>query len=183
MIKKEIRDKIVAQANTNREIARTHKRGKLTSWQKNEDLYYGNKAKSEDSRANVDLGQMQEHVHTLLSKIDSPLTFRFLKRKEAQLKRVERLNAWKEYDSDRNYWDMKDIAGKKQMVIYGRAIYSYAASSVDGYQSHLENVDVYDFLWDPSAGGIDLENGRFGGRYGVVKDRSELKGGRVTPFI
>lgn len=175
VIKKEIRDKIVRQALDNMEFARLHKKGKIQSWQKNEDLYYGRKEKSDDSRANVDLGQMQEHVHTILSKIDSPLTFRFVKRKEAQSKKVERLNALKEYDSDRDFWDIKDIAGKKQMIIYGRAIFSYAASSHNGYEPHLENVDVYDFLVDPSAGGIDLERAKFLGRYGVVKDRNELK--------
>ena len=175
VIKKETRHKIVTQALSNMDFARRYKKGKVASWQLNEDLYYGKKQKSEDSRANVDLGQMQEHVHTLLSKIDSPLTFKFVKRKESQLRRVERLNALRAFDADRNFWDMKDIAGKKQMIIYGRAIYSYAASSDNGYKPHLENVDVYDFLWDPSAGGLDLENGRFGGRYGVVKDKKELQ--------
>lgn len=175
VIKKEIRHKIVAQALNNMDFARRYKKGKISDWQTNEELYYGNKKKSEDSRANVDLGQMQEHVHTLLSKIDSPLTFKFLKRKESQVKRVARLNALKRFDADRDFWDMKDIAGKKQCIIYGRAVYSYAADNANGYMPHLENVDVYDFLWDPSGGGLDLENGRFGGRYGVVKDREELK--------
>ena len=175
VIKKDVRHKIVAQALNNMDFARRYKKGKITDWQTNEQLYYGDKKKTDDSRANVDLGQMQEHVHTLLSKIDSPLTFKFVKRKESQLKRVERLNALKNFDADRNFWDMKDIAGKKQCIIYGRAIYSYAADNANGYMPHLENVDVYDFLWDPSAGGLDLENGRFGGRYGVVKDRDELK--------
>jgi hypothetical protein len=175
VIKKEIRHKIVAQALNNMAFARRYKKGKISDWQTNEELYYGNKKKSEDSRANVDLGQMQEHVHTLLSKIDSPLTFKFLKRKESQVKRVARLNALKRFDADRDFWDMKDIAGKKQCIIYGRAVYSYAADNANGYMPHLENVDVYDFLWDPSGGGLDLENGRFGGRYGVVKDREELK--------
>ena len=91
------------------------------------------------------------------------------------MKRVARLNALKRFDADRDFWDMKDIAGKKQCIIYGRAVYSYAADNANGYMPHLENVDVYDFLWDPSGGGLDLENGRFGGRYGVVKDREELK--------
>ena len=43
------------------------------------------------SRANVDLGQMQRARPHLLSKIDNPLTFKFEKRKESQLKRVARL--------------------------------------------------------------------------------------------
>lgn len=174
-LRKETREAITKQALEEIAFARRHKQGKIASWQLNEDLYYGTKKKTDDSRANVDLGQMQEHVHAILSKIDNPLTFTFVKRKESQLNRVKRLNALKDYDSDRDHWDIKDIAGKKQMTLYGRAIYSYAASSEDGYRPHLENVDVYDFLIDPSAGGVDLELGRFMGRYGVVKDRSDLE--------
>lgn len=179
LIPKETRDKIVAQVIQEKEFARRYKQGKVKNWQLNEDLYYGNKKKSEESRANVDLGQMQEYLHTLLSKIDNPLTFKFEKRKESQLKRVNRLNALKDFDADRDNWDIKDIAGKKQSILYGRAIYGYAAQSVDGYRPQLDNVDVYDFLIDPSAGGIDIENARFMGRYGVVKDRYELKGNKM----
>lgn len=174
-IRKETRKKIEAQVLDEISHARRFKQGKVKNWNLNEDLYYGKKVHSKEARANVDLGQMQEHVHTLLSKIDSPLTFKFLKRKEAQLKRVERLNSIKDFDADRDYWDIKDIAGKKQCIIYGRAVYSYAASSENGYQPHLENVDIYDFLVDPDAGGIDLERGRYMGRYGVIKDINDLK--------
>ena len=102
VIKKEIRDKIVAQALSNKDFAERYKQGKVANWKKNEDLYYAKKVKTDESRANVDLGQMQEHVHTLLSKIDSPLTFKFVKRKESQLSRVERLNSLKAFDSDRD---------------------------------------------------------------------------------
>lgn len=175
-IKKEVRDLIVTQALDEISFARRHKQGKIRNFQLNEDLYYGNKKKSDESRANVDLGQMQEHVHTLLSKIDNPLTFKFVKKKESQLKRVARLNALKEYDAKRDYWDIKDITGKKQAILYGRAIYAYAAHSDGKYRPQLDNVDVYDFLIDPSAGGINLEQARFMGRYGVVKDRYELEG-------
>lgn len=176
MVRKEKRDKIVSQALDEKSFARRHKDGKVSNWHKNESMYFGKKEKSEDSRANVDLGRMQEHVHTLLSKIDSPLTFKFKKKKDAQLKRVERLNSLKEYDSNRDNWDIKDIVAKKQCIVYGRAVFSYFASSVGGYQPHLENVDVYDFLVDPSAGGVDLEQARYMGRWGVVKDRFDLKG-------
>ena len=178
-VKKEVRDKIVAQALQEMAFARRHKQGKVRNWQLNENLYYGNKKKSNESRANVDLGQMQEYLHTLLSKIDNPLTFKFEKRKESQLKRVKRLNALKDFDADRDNWDIKDLAGKKQSILYGRAIYAYAAHSDQGYRPQLDNVDVYDFLVDPSGGGLDLENARFMGRYGVVKDRSELEGNKM----
>lgn len=179
MIRKDKRDLIVKQANHEILFARRHKEGKISNWHKNESLYFGKKEVSDDALANVDLGRMQEHIHTLLSKIDSPLTFKFNKKKLAQLRRVERLNALKSYDADRDNWDIKDIVGKKQAVMYGRAIYSYFASSDGGYRPHLENVDVYDFLIDPSAGGIDIEQGRYMGRWGVVKDRYELKGNKM----
>lgn len=178
-MKKEERDAIVAQVRTEIEFSRRYKQGKITNWHKNEQMYYGKKEKTEDARANVALGRMQEFIHTLLSKVDNPLTFVFQKRKDAQLKRVARINALKETDAKKDFWDIKDVVGKKQAIIYGRAIYAYSASSDNGYQAHLDNVDVYDFLIDPSAGGIDIERAKYMGRYGVVKDRWDLKGNKM----
>ena len=175
----ETRQEIIKQSIREIQFARDFKQGKTRQWQVNEAMYYGRKIATNDSRANVDLGQMSSFVHTLLSKIDSPLVFKFTKRKEAQLMRVNRLNALRMYDQQRDYWDIKDIAGKKQAIIYGRAIYAYYANSdsYKGYCPHLENVDVYDFLVDPSAGGLNLETASYLGRYGVVKYRSDIKRG------
>lgn len=169
-------NKITAQAINEINWARTYKQGKVKNWQKNEDLYYGKKTSSVEARANVDLGRMQEFVHTLLSKIDNPLVFKFIKRKEAQLQRVKRLNALRQQDAQSDNWDIKDLAGKKQGLIYGRAIFSYYADSENGYQAHLDNCDVYDYLIDPSAGGIDIERAMYMGNYGVVYTRQELEG-------
>jgi len=177
VINKQTIDKIAAQSINEIDIARTYKNGKVKSWQSNESMYYGVKETSEDSRANISLGRMQEFVHTLLSKIDNPLVFKFTKRKPSQLSRVELLNSLRRFDADRNFWDLKDIVGKKQGIIYGRAVYAYYASSDEGYQSNLENVDVYDFLIDPACGGIDIENAFFMGRWGVVKTIKQLKDG------
>ena len=177
MINKQTIDKIAAQSINEIDIARTYKNGKVKSWQSNESMYYGVKETSEDSIANISLGRMQEFVHTLLSKIDNPLVFKFTKRKPSQLSRVELLNSLRRFDADRNFWDLKDIVGKKQGIIYGRAVYAYYASSDEGYQSNLENVDVYDFLIDPACGGIDIENAFFMGRWGVVKTIKDLKDG------
>jgi len=173
----ETRQKIVSQAVKEIQFARIYKQGKVSNWKTNEDLYYGRKILQEYARANVDLGQMSSFVHTILSKIDNPLTFKFTKRKESQLTRVKLLNALRVADQQKNDWDIKDIVGKKQAIIYGRAIYSYHADSVNGYEAHLDNVDVYDFLIDPSAGGIDLEKAMYMGRYGVIKTKSDLKKG------
>lgn len=178
-VKKEDRDAIVAQALDELSFARKFKKGKMANWQLNEDLYYSKLQKTDDARANVDLAQTQEFVHTLLSKIDTPLSFSFTKRKNSQIQRVEQLNAFKEYDADIGFWDLKDVAGKKQMIIYGRAIFSYFADSTNGvYKSHNNNVDVYNFLIDPSAGGLDLEDADYLGDYGVTYSRHELENGK-----
>ena len=178
MIRKEKRDKIVAQSLDEISFSRRYKQGKVSNWQKNEQLYYGDTEKDPGTRANVDLGQMAEHVDTMLSKIDNPLIFKFFKRKEAQLKRAERLNSLRERDSNEDYWNLKDIAGKKQAILYGRAVFAYHADSNNGYAPHLENVDVYDFLIDPSAGGLDIGNAFYMGRYSVIKTRTQLQEGR-----
>lgn len=175
MVRKEKRDAILAQVKQEMSFARMAKQGKVANWQKTEQMYYGKKEKTDDARANVGLGRMQEFTHTLLSKVDNPLTFVFNKQKDSQLKRVARLNSIKDYDAKRDFWDIKDIAGKKQAILYGRAIYSYSASSNNGYKPNLQNIDVYDFLIDPSAGGLDVERGRYMGWYGIVKDRYDLE--------
>jgi hypothetical protein len=172
---REDKQAIVKQAQSEIETARLHKEGRVASWQKSEEMYYGKKKKANDARANVDLARMQEFVHTLLSKVDDPLVFEYEKRKQSQLKRVARLNSLRDYDRDRDFWDMKDLVGKKQAIIYGRAIYTYYADSQGGYLPHLENTDVYDFLIDPNAGGIDMERAQYMGRYGVIKSRAELE--------
>ncbi len=171
------RQEIVKQALNELQFSRIYKQGKVGNWKINEDLYYGRKIASEESRANVDLGQMGSFVHTLLSKIDNPLIFKFTKRKTSQLQRVAQLNALRVQDAQKDDWDIKDLAGKKQALIYGRAVYSYSADSVEKYCPHLENVDVYDFLIDPSAGGLNLERAMYMGRYGVVKSRQDIKAG------
>lgn len=171
-------DAISAQALNEISVARTFKQGKIKNWALNELMYYGKAVKSVESRSSVQLSRMQEFVHTLLSKIDNPLLFKFTKRKNAQSVRVELLNALRQIDAKEDHWDIKDIVGKKQGIIYGRAIYSYYADSVDGfYRPHLSNVDTYDFLVDPSAGGIDLEQGRFLGDYSVILDKKQIAQG------
>lgn len=170
-------EKIASQAMQEISHARIFKQGKIQNWQKNEEMYYTKKQSSSESRANVNLGRMQEFVHTILSKIDNPLSFTFQKRKNSQLKRVELLNQLRRNDAQNDDWDIKDLVGKKQAVLYGRAVYSYFADSVDGYKAHLENVDVYDFLIDPACGGVDIEQASFLGSYSVILNKKQLREG------
>ena len=98
MIKRNLKDDIAKQALTSIAFARRHKAGKISNWQKNEEMYYQKKKPTVANRANVSLGRMQEFVHTLWSKIDNPLIFKFTKRKESQLKRVNLLNSLRQSD-------------------------------------------------------------------------------------
>jgi hypothetical protein len=178
MINKQTRDKIVDQALKEMQIARNFKQPRTQFWKKNEDMYYGRKVSMQtESRANVELGKMQGFVHTILSKIDNPLNFKYIKGEEADYEKADLLNALKEKDSNKGDWNYKDILGKKQAVIYGRAIYHYKADSAEGYRSSLEPVDVYDFLIDPTAGGYDLESAYYMGRYNIVKTEEDLRQG------
>jgi len=156
--------------------ARMFRQPKIGNWQKNEEMYYASDKKILESRSSVQLSRMQEFVHTLLSKIDNPLVFKFKKRKNSQTKRVERLNALRQIDQELDNWDIKDIVGKKQAIIYGRAVYAYYADSIKGqYRAHLEPIDVYDFLIDPDCGGIDIEQADHLGSYSVSLNRKQLE--------
>lgn len=197
MITPKTRDLIKNQALQEKEFSQTYKQGIIWRWHRNEDLYYarklygvGSRLGSEspqagydnayftrESRANVELGKMQSFIHTVLSKIDSPLTFKYNKGSIADLKRARLLNAIKERDANLNDWNIKDLAGKKQAVIYGRAIYAYYADSHRGYRTHLEPVDVYDFLIDPNGGGLDIDLALYCGRYGITLNKEQLKQG------
>lgn len=177
-MKQETIDLIASQALNEIRQARIFKQGKIRNWQLNEQMYYGVAKKITEARASVQLARMQEFVHTLLSKIDNPLAFKFTKKKNSQTKRINRLNALRMVDQDVNNWDIKDLVGKKQGIIYGRAVYAYYADSIDGrYRAHLEPIDVYEFLIDPSCGGIDLEDARFLGSYSVIFDKKQLEEG------
>lgn len=178
MLKQQEIQEIRDQALKEIEHAQSYKNGKIKNWQKNEEMYYGKKTATTESRANVDLGRMQEFVHTLLSKVNDPLIFKFTKRKDSQLKRTQLLNALVTTDKERDNWDIKDMVAKKQCILYGRGIAAYtAADEKEIYKPRLEIVDVYDFLIDPAAGGIDLEKAFYMGRYGVIKTRKELEAG------
>jgi len=176
-ISQEVIEKIAKQSLGEISENRSFKQGKVSNWKANEEMYYSKKVESDGARANVDLGRMAEFVHILLSKIDNPLIFKFLKRKPAQLKRVERLNALRTIDADNDNWDIKDLVGKKQAIIYGRAIYCYYADSYNGYKAHLEPIDVYDFLIDKNAGGIDIEDAQNMGDFGLFYTKSDLEEG------
>lgn len=168
-----------AQAKSEIEFARKYKENRIAQWHINEALYHGKKNSLEDVRANAGIAnsKTQGFVNALLSKIDAPPNIKYRHAKEADMKPARRLNLlfMQEMAHEHENLQMKDLIGKKQAIIYGRAVYEYHASSDKKYRSVLSNVSVYDFLIDPSAGGLDIERAFYLGRGGIWKTKEQLR--------
>lgn len=178
MVKKSIREELTAQALEEIAFARNAKRDKIEGWHKNEDLYYSKKTSyTTDGRANVNLNEAQGFVQSYLAKINKPFNFKFNKGEEADLKAAELTNALKDKDAKIGKWDFKAMLARTQLIIYGRWIMEYHAESVDGYKSHLTPVDIYQFLIDPSCGGLDIEDAFYLGRGGIIKSKKDIEAG------
>lgn len=177
MIPKSTRDEITAQVLNEITFARDAKRVKLQNWWKNEDLYYSNKKVQSDERANVNLNEAQGFVNTFLAKINVPFNFKYVKGEEADLRAADVANALKNKDAKLGRWNFKAMLARVQMIIYGRYIFEYHAESSDGYKSYLTPVDVYQFLIDPSCGGLDIERAFYMGRGGIIKSKQDIQDG------
>lgn len=153
MIDKNKRDLIVAQCLDEIQFARNSRQPKLQGWWKNEDLYFSKKVKQDGQRANVNLNEGQSFVNTFLSKINTPYSWKYTPGEEADIEQAKILNAIKDKDAKVGNWQYKIMLGRIQRIMYGRDIFEYHADSINNkYQSHLSNVDVYQFLIDPSCG-------------------------------
>ena len=100
------RDALSNQSLKEIDYSYRYKKARMSSWNKNEDMLnpdrtspavvspYGGSTfqQAGDTRAQVPLYKMHGFVHTILSKIDSPLTFKYVKGESADLKiRIRRL--------------------------------------------------------------------------------------------
>lgn len=188
-LRKNVRDDIVAQCLDEIRHARLHKRAIVREWEKNENIIneVDSKLASENVSARTldkkpDTSHLALHkasgfIQTVMSKIDTPLSFMFTAQHDGDKRGAELLNALVEADSETDIWNFKDLLGKEQAIVYGRAIYSYYATSDGEYKANLTNIDVYDFLIDPNCGGLDLQNARFCGAYNIRFDKQDLQKG------
>lgn len=164
------RDELAKQALKEIDFSYRYKKARMTSWNKNEDMMnpdksspsvispYGGSTNQADTRAQVPLYKMHGYVHTILSKIDSPLTFKYVKGETADLKKSKLMNSIKDKDAKIGRWNFKDLMGKRDAAIYGRAIYLYMTRNDKGqYRSLLNLIDPKDFLIDPDVGGLCTE--------------------------
>lgn len=164
------RDELAKQALKEIDFSYRYKKARMTSWNKNEDMMnpdksspsvvspYGGSTQQADTRAQVPLYKMHGYVHTILSKIDSPLTFKYIKGETSDLKKSKLMNSIKDKDAKIGRWNFKDLMGKRDAAIYGRAIYLYMTRNDKGqYRSLLNLIDPKDFLIDPDVGGLCTE--------------------------
>lgn len=164
------RDELAKQALKEIDFSYRYKKSRMTSWNKNEDMMnpdksgasvispYGGSTQQADTRAQVPLYKMHGYVHTILSKIDSPLTFKYVKGETADLKKSKLMNGIKDKDAKIGRWNFKDLMGKRDAAVYGRAIYLYMTRNDKGvYKSLLNLIDPKDFLIDPDVGGLCTE--------------------------
>lgn len=178
MLQKSVRDAITNQCLEEIAFARQAKQPIITKWWKNEDLYYSNKKlETTTERANVNLNEAQGFVNSFLAKINVPFNFKYIKGEEADLEAAKISNALKDKDAKLGRWFFKAMLARVQLIIYGRYIFEYHADSSSGYKSYLTPVDVYQFLIDPSCGGLDIENAFYLGRGNIVKSKKQIQDG------
>lgn len=182
------RDSLAEQALKEIDYSYRYKKARMSSWNMNEDMMNPDKVvasvvspyggtlgnQNTDTRTQVPLFKMHGFVQTILSKIDSPLTFKYVKGETADLKKAKLMNGIKEKDANKGRWNFKDLMGKRDAAIYGRTIYLYMTSSVKGmYRSSLGLIDPKDFLIDPDVGGICTEEAE---DYGTGIERAAYLG-------
>src|SRR5690348_6723220 len=101
------RDALAKQALKEIDYSYRYKKARMSSWNKNEDMMNPDKGSPTNlsasasgfnqvgTRTQVPLFKMHGFVHTILSKIDSPLTFKYVKGESADLTKAKLMNAIK----------------------------------------------------------------------------------------
>lgn len=171
---------IVLQCSKEYEHDLAYRQKREGDWQTIEDLYYGKKKKSLVSRANVHIPKMQGTIETFVSKIDDPPNISYEAVEEGDRPKAHKMNALFKRDVQLGNWDLKDVVGKKEGAIYGRAIYKKYSTSENGFTDFLEVVDPLDFLIDPLSGGIEsIERAKHLGQDNIIRSIYDLEDAEV----
>ena len=148
-------------------------------WTLNKKMLDGEKIINRDgvSDVNIAMTSSNSHKDSWLSKIGGLPKIQFVKTKEADLQRVQNLNALKDKYSSGGLsnWADNDRQDKNQAFYTGRAVTFVSMGSVNGkFKFKPEMVHVNDFYIDPNVR-LSEEEARFLGRKGVRKTVSSLK--------
>lgn len=169
---------IVKQCVAEYQAGLQYRHQREAAWKLAEDQYFNKQAKSLKHRYNVPVPIVPGFVETLLSKIDDPPTLKFGQVKDSDYRAAKKVTALYSQDKDReDYdWDMVDIDGKKQAILYGRPITKNYAVSIPEYKFSIDPVDVYDFIASAFGGG-NTEKHLYLQQDNLFKNREDMKFG------
>jgi hypothetical protein len=171
-------DKILAQSIAQLQTSRQNKRARMAAIKESEDLYLGIVEKALRNPFNECFPYMAGYVDHLKAKVDDDSNLLFVHTAEADMKKVQRINAMYERVSKspapEDSWEVKHRYAKTNAVFSGVAIYHYFADKNPEYKSHLSVISHYDFHSEPRGGG-QIENHLFCGHEGVFLTPQELK--------
>ena len=169
------REKLLTQVKEEYDFALKYRQRRHSPWQSVDDLYYGKKKQSLVSRANIHIPKMQSTIDVFVSKVDDSPFIEFDPMEEGDKKAARFNNSFLAKDRSEGNWDLKDVLGKKEASLYGRVIYKKYSTSEDGFTDYFEIVDVYDYLIDPLAGGVNpITRARYQGQDNIIRTPWEL---------
>lgn len=150
----------------------------ITTIEKYLKAYNNNVERELKNRWNLPLPVIPGYIDTLMSKIDDPPQIDFEREEEADLKVAQKVTKVWEAESgpDKGNWSYVDRAVKKLAIFAGYGTYRYYAESEPKYASHLDAVDFYDYIFEPTGGG-DNEKHLFNGQLNIFRSASQIKEG------
>lgn len=169
-------DKLTAKACMQMADGIKYRQPKIEKILRGEELYFNKVVKTMQGRFTIPLPIVSGFVDTLLSKIDDEITVNFDHTETADINRARKVSAAWAYDSapTRGMWGIKDILVKKLALFSGRGIYKIFSEAP--YKNHLEIVDAFDFICEPT-GGWHLENHMFCGQQNIFRSKTDLQNG------
>lgn len=119
---------------------------------------------------------MNGFIDTLTAQENKNHRLAFTDPRGSNLKAARKITAAYEMDSSstKGRWKSKIRASKRLAAISGRGIFKVYSESSPVYRSCLENVDIFDFVFEPQGGG-HLEDHLFNGQENVFRSISDLE--------
>lgn len=168
-------EELIKQVETEYQNSLDFRKPRIASWHANEDMLYGKKPTTLSKRSNINLWLMHGYVYTFLSKIKNPPNLSFGPTEDADTRKAKKITALFDLETSatKENWKFKDLLGKKSGMASGRVIDKVITEYP--YKHRRQRIDHYDFLIDPLAGGLFIEQARFLGQDNIFKSKSQLQ--------
>lgn len=152
------------------------RRPRVAEWHLNEQILYGKKPLTLSKRSNIMINFAAGFMDALLAKIKNPPFINYEPQEEGDTLSARKVSAlWKKDSGITSAdWEYKDLLGKKLAVPTGRCI-NKIHSRPKPYKHYKDLIDTYDFLIDPTSGGLDIELAKNMGQDNIFKDPADLR--------